>query len=186
MRTVRLVVLALAGALIAACGADIGEVGTRLVVDEAQVTSDLLYMLPEVSQVPFTALELEEQGIDRSQAIPIRVEIFESIAVAWFAPEGEARIGRDWIVALWNMERVPVSDETYSSGEPEVNVPGTTYVDADAALDRRLGYDIELSQIVGVSAAEATIIEFLDRLGTPDELAAIQELVSAHPGCLEE
>lgn len=186
MRTVRLVILALAGVLMSSCGAPVGEVGTRLVVDEVQVTSDVLYMLPEISQVPFTALELTEQEIDPSQAIPIRVEIFESIAVAWFAPDGEARIGRDWIVALWTVERIPVSDETYSDGEPTVSVPTSNYIDADAILDRRSSYDIELNQVVRPSAAETTILEFLDRLGSPEELAAIQELVSAHPGCLRE
>ncbi len=187
MRTVRFVVLALTGALLFACTTDVGEVGTRLVVDEARVTSDLLYMLPEVSQVPFTTLELEEQGVDQSQAIPIRIEVFETTAVAWFAPEGEARIGRDWIVALWSVERMPISDETYSEGAPEVSVPVSNYVDADnAALDGRLNYDIGLSRVVGPTAAEATIIEFADRLGTPDELAALEELVTAHPGCLQE
>ena len=186
MGTVRLVVLALVGALAVACGADVGEVGTRLVVDEARVTSEVLYMLPEISQVPFTALELEEQGIDRSQAIPIRIEIFENTSVAWFAPDGEARIGRDWIVALWSVERTPISDDTYAEGTPEVNVPASNYIGGAATLDSRPNYDIELTQVVGLSAAESRIIEFVDRLGSPDELAALEELVTAHPGCLEE
>jgi len=56
MRTLRMMVLALAGVLLVACGADVGEHGTRLVVDEAQMTGEVLYMLPEYSQVPFTAL----------------------------------------------------------------------------------------------------------------------------------
>lgn len=184
MRTLRLIILAVAGALMLACGADVAEHGTRLVIDEAQVTSEVLYMLPDVSQVPFTALELEEQGVDRSQAIPVRVEVYENTAVAWFAPDGEPRIGADWIIALWTVERVPVSDETYSEGSTETRASGSYYMAPDA-IDTRLGYDIELVS-AGPTAAEVAIIAFLDVLGTPDELAAIEELVTHHPGCLRE
>ena len=185
MRILRLISLALASALMVACGADVGEHGTRLIVDEAQVTSDVLYMLPDVSQVPFTAIELEEQGIDPAEAIPVRVEIFESSAVAWFAPDGEARIGSDWIIALWSVERVPVAGETAAGDAPEVRQPGDTFEAADVNVDARPEYDIQIDQVPGHVGALA-IIDFLDRLGTPAELDLVEELITFHPGCLEE
>ncbi len=184
MRILRLITLALAGVLAAACGADVGEHGTRLVIDEAQVTSDVLYMLPDVSQVPFTAIELEEQGIDASEAIPVRVEVFDSMAVAWFAPDGEARIGGDWIIALWSVERVPVSGET-AADTPEVRQPGEAFEAADVNVDTRPDYDIQVEQVPNHAGAVA-IVDFLDRLGTPAELDLVEELIAFHPGCLEE
>jgi len=184
MRIVQLT-LALAGLLLVACGADVGEHGTTLVIDEAQVTSDVLYMMPDVSQVPFSAIELEEQGIDPSAAIPVRVEVFESTAVAWFAPDGQARVGGDWIIALWSVERVPVSDETASGIAPDVRRPDETIETAEPNADSRPGYDIQLDQVPEHAGAVA-IIDFLDRLGTPAELDLVEELISYHPGCLGE
>lgn len=178
----RMITLATAAALMAGCGVGVGEHGTRLVVDEADMSGRVLYMLPDVSQVPYTARELEEQGIEVSEAIPVRVEIFEGTAVAWFAPDGEARIGSEWIIALWGVERVPTSGET--SGEPSVGGTYTTTTTTDAEFDTRGTYDIELS--IAPSAGEATVIEFLDRLGTPEELAYLEELITYHPGCLQE
>lgn len=186
MRTmVRNIILALAGALAVACGADVGEHGTRLVVDESQVTSEVLYMLPDVSQVPFTAAELTAQGIDRAEAIPVRVEVFEGVAVAWFAPEGVARIGGDWIIALWAVDRVAVSDETFTGDAPETSRPGGGFYEgSDVNVEARPSYDIQLNGVPEHAGAIA-IIDFLDRLGTPAELALVEELITHHPGCLE-
>ena len=188
MRTMvrNLILTALAGALMVACGADVGESGTRLVVDEARVTTDTLYMLPDVSQVPFTLAELDAQGIDAAEAIPVRVEVFETVAVAWFAPDGVARIGGDWIIALWSVERVPVSDETARGDAPEVRQPGGTFYEgADINFDARPSYDIQLSGVPDHAGAVA-IIDFLDRLGTAAELSLVEELITHHPGCLED
>lgn len=184
MRTmIRNTMLALAGALVVACGADVGEHGTRLVIDEAQVTSELLYMMPDVSQVPFTARELTAQGIDPAEAIPVRVEVYDNTAVAWFAPDGVARIGRDWIIALWQAERVPVSDETWTGDAPETNRPGNGYYEgSDINVEARPSYDIQLNG-VPESAGAIAIIDFLDRLGTPAELELYEELIQRHPGC---
>lgn len=184
MRIQKLMILAAAAALLAACGADVGEAGTRLVVDEAVVTGEVLYVLPDVSQVPFTAHELEVLGIDESEAIPVRVEVFEDIAVAWFAPDGEARIGRDWIVALWRVQRTPVDGELAGSEAPTVSPSGTVSgeVDPTTIVDMGDTYEIELRPEVQ-NSAEMTIIEFWDRLGTPDEISMLEELYQHHPGC---
>ncbi len=141
-------------------------------------------MMPDVSQVPFTAAELTAQGISPDEAIPVRVEVFENVAVAWFAPDGEARVGRDWIIALWQMERVPVSDETRTDDAPETNRPsGGFYEGSDVNVEARPSYDIQLDG-VPESAAAVAILDFLDRLGTPAELALVEELITHHPGCL--
>lgn len=184
MRTLRMMVLALAGVLMVACGADVGEHGTRLVVDEAQMTSEVLYMLPEVSQVPFTALELQEQNIEPSSAIPVRVEIYEGTAVAWFAPDGEARIGADWIIALWSVDRVPVSNETAADGTGSIRTPGQTVDATDLNVPSRPDYDIQLNDTT--HPGEVAIIDFADLLGTPVEFQHFEEIVNYHPGCLEE
>ena len=187
MRTsIRNITLALSGALVAACGADVGEHGTRLVVDEARVPSEVLYMLPDVSQVPFTAAELAAQGTDVSEAIPVRVELFDGVAVAWFAPDGVARIGGDWIVALWAVERVHVSDDVRGGDAPETRAPGvgtaTTYEGSGDVRENRQSFDIQLN--VTEHPGALAIIDFLDRLGTPAERILLEELITYHPGCL--
>ncbi|MGE0786092.1 MAG: hypothetical protein AB7S26_10415 [Sandaracinaceae bacterium] len=192
------VIAAALATLLTACGADIGERGTSLVVDEGFVTGEVLYVLPDVSQVPFTAREIQALGFDESQAIPVRVEIFEDIAVAWFAPDGNARIGREWIVALWRVQRTTMSrtiaDGLVQSGEPSiVAAPSTSNATSNAASNGHDataavlaegvdGYDIEL-RTETQSAAEVTVIEFRDRLGTPEELSMLEELYLHHPGC---
>jgi len=197
--------LAAAAALLVACGADVGEATSRLAVNEDLMTNEVLYVLPDVSQVPFTARELETLGFAPAEAIPVRVEIFEDIAVAWFAPDGEARIGRDWIVALWRVQRASaqelargelpsgaaaVSDDTFSDAPPAVNAPA--YHDDAATLGPGATYEIEArpelrggAEVGGaeVGGAEVTLIEFWDRLGTPDELTMLEELYQHHPGC---
>lgn len=185
MRTLRFVFLALASVLMVACGADVGEHGTRLVVDESRVTSELLYMLPDISEVPFTAGELQDQGIDANEAIPVRVEVFETTAVAWFAPDGEARIGSDWIIALWSVERVPVSNETARGEIGTVRDPGRVVDTSDVTVDVRPNYDVQLTDLPEHAGAIA-IIDFLDRLGTPAELEFFEEIITHHPGCLQE
>ncbi|MCB9592341.1 MAG: hypothetical protein H6719_06385 [Sandaracinaceae bacterium] len=177
-----MILAALAGALMIACGADVGESGTRLVIDEAQVTSETLYMLPDVSQVPYTLAELNAQGIDPTEAIPVRVEVFENVAVAWFAPDGVARIGGDWIIALWSVERVAISDETARGDAPEITTPGTYYNGADINVEARPSYDIQLTNVPEHAGAIA-IVDFLDRLGTAAELELYEELITHHPGC---
>lgn len=185
MRIHNRLMLGLVAALLAACGADVGEAGTRLVVDEDLMTSEVLYVLPDVSTVPFTARELEVLGIDEAEAIPVRVEIFEDISVAWFAPDGEARIGRDWIVALWRVHHgsaTPISGELEGSEPPTVNATAGSYAGEAAVLDNGGTYDIEMRPELQ-TGAESTIIEFWDRLGTPDELQMLEELYAHHPGC---
>ncbi len=185
MRLYSRLIVATMAALLAACGADVGEAGTRLSVDSELVTGEVLYVLPDVSEVPFTARELEQLGIHEAEAIPVRVEILEDIAVAWFAPDGEARIGRDWIVALWRVHRAPLQGELAGASAPPVNQPGL--VQDDAAIgglgDGFEPRDIELLHPDLVGAPESVIIEFWDRLGTPEELSMLEELYAHHPGC---
>lgn len=184
MRTMRWMSVALAGVMLAACGADVGGTGSALrLVNEDAITSQVLYMLPDASQVPYTALELEEQGIDIQAAIPVRVEVYDEVAVAWFAPAGEALVGRDHIVALWQvLDRTQIVNEVDPTSAPEV-VGSTPFIDVDFDLEEQPDVDQELTTVPGNSAAQA-IIDFWDRAGTPDEIWMLGVLSNSHPGCI--
>jgi hypothetical protein len=176
--------VALAGVMLAACGADVGDSGSALrLVNEDAITSQVLYMLPEVSQVPYTALEMEERGLDTQAAIPIRVEVYDEVAVAWFAPGGEALVGRDHIVALWQvLDRTPIVDEVDPGSAPSLVGP-TPFIEVDFDLAEQPDVDQELTTVPTSAAAQA-IIDFWDRAGTPDEIWMLGVLANSHPGCI--
>jgi len=104
--------------------------------------------------------------------------------VAWFAPDGEARIGADWIIALWAVERVPLSNETAGDEPGSIRTPGETADASEVNVTNRPSYDVQLNDTT--HPGEVAIIDFADLLGTPVEFQHIEEIVNYHPGCLEE
>lgn len=192
MRTTMIGIGALAIGLLAGCASDVGEHGSTLRrVNEREMTSQVLYLVQGLA-VPLTAEEMQEQGEDVALATPVRVEIFDNVAVAWYAPEGEALIGRDNIRALWTVvDRQYISNEL--APEPSVPVepstePGTTYrtpnvetsipgVDADLGITY---VDVSLyANPVGVA-----IIDFVDEMGGAEEAWMMEEVAAGHPGCI--
>jgi len=192
MRNMKTMLAAMAAVgLLAGCASDVGERGAGLHrVDQAAMMSQVLYVAPDVSDVPLTAVELEEQGLDPVEAVPVRVEIFENIAVAWFAPDGQALIGREFIVSLWRVvEREPIAGEVAPGEEYDVTEPpsadGVAYLRPDeGAYASAADVDPEQVEPTPYDFAAEAIIEFFDRAGTPEELAIIEELGGYHPGCL--
>lgn len=171
--------------LTAGCASEIDTSSSSLVaVDVDTMTAQTLYSMPEVSALPLTYEVLTERGLDISAADPVRVEVFENIAVAWLAPNGQVTIGRDSIVALWRV--VPVADETFGDGaEAETRAPDESTVELVGSLDYvtempRAGDELEIDR----SAAEEAILDFADRLGSPQELPMLEELATYHPGCI--
>lgn len=191
MRRHGFTVAALVSALgLSACMGDVGDAGSSLrAVDEGAMTSQTLYMVPDVSAIPLTALELEQEGIDVSAATPVRVEIFDDVAVAWFAPAGEAIISRSSIVAMWRVvERQPIAGEL-EGGEPGVSSytqPVTTVTlvidSTPTTTEEQLADGIDTQ--VTTRPIEQTIIDFLDRVGTPEEMWYVGRLIGYHPGCI--
>lgn len=183
MRITQWMLVALAGALMAACSADVADSGGYLrAVDEDAMTSQTLYMVPEASVYPMTAAALEAEGLAETDAIPVRVEILDDVAVAWFAPAGEAVISVDSIVALWRVvDRQPIAGEVTPGERPEV-IEALPYVEAEVTLTLDADETHEV-QTVDPGGAAATIVDFYDRLGTPEEWWMLNVLRNHHPGC---
>lgn len=181
LKNALLVVLALVGA--AACSADVGDRGDTLrAIDEQAMTSQLLYLLPDVSPFPMTAVDLDASGEDAATAIPVRVEVFEDLAVAWFAPAGIARVDRQGIVALWRVEnRTPIAGELENNAETGVVNPGIAPIFVG---DRLSSADMLETQTIPLDGVEQTILDFFDILNTQEEVAALIRLGGYHPGCL--
>ncbi|MFK7987452.1 MAG: hypothetical protein AB8I08_15630 [Sandaracinaceae bacterium] len=172
-------------ALLAGCSSDVSDTGSALhEVDVELITSQTLYVVPDML-VPLTAEEAE--GYE--DAIPVRVELLENTAVAWYAPEGEAIVSRETIIALWGVvERTPINDTLAAGEEPSVVLtPGTNEAASlPSLLPEYEGVlvDSELTVTNPRNSAETAILDFLDRLGSPEELPMMRELGGAHPGCI--
>ncbi len=169
---------------------DVSQTEFLRAVDEDAMTSQVLYMVPDVSPVPLTAAQLEELAIDATLATPVRVEIFDEVAVAWFAPAGEAVISRNSIVAMWTvLQRTPIAGEL-EAGPPtvasDIEPRATTML-----IETEQPNSTENRLIEGISAqtrvtnpVEQTIIDFFDLVGTPEEMLIIAILSGYHPGCI--
>lgn len=193
MRKVGITVAVLASALgMWGCAGDVGDAGGMLrAVDEGAMTSQVLYMVPDVSAIPLTAAQLDEEGIDVTLATPVRVEIFDEVAVAWFAPDGEAIVSRSSIVAMWQVvNRQPtageVANDPGASGTvytPPTDVLIATFEGQTTTNETRLVDGVE-EQVAVTTPVEQTIIDFFDRVGTPEEAIFIEWLSTYHPGCI--
>lgn len=185
MRTTNSLLVALA-LLVGACSADTGTTSTPSLlaeVNETRLTSELLYM-HDMSPVPLTENDLQAHGIDRMDAIPVRVEVFDEIAVAWFAPDGEAIVSTDNIVALWDViERgTPVENETYIPHQPEtVIIPGEIVV-GNHNVEEEFGINVDIGVDV-TTAPEVALMDWYNLVGTQDELRALRLMELHHEGC---
>lgn len=184
--SVLLLALTLLGASLSACGNDVGDSsGLLRRVDADGIQSQQLYFVRDVSAAPLTADQLATLDADlAATAVPIRVELIENIAVAWFAPGGEAVIGRDTLVAAWDV--VDLSDAEVQSGELRPGQIGGISPNTPAGnvdLDE-VTVDYSVGQTGDLEIPAATIIiDFFDRLGSAEDLRIIQMINRAHPGC---
>ncbi|MBN4049488.1 hypothetical protein JYT86_00350 [bacterium AH-315-N03] len=178
-------------ALVGACTADVGErTDTLRAIDEQAMTSQLLFLRPDISPFPMTSLELEESGTDVTLAIPIRVEVFEELAVAWFAPGGVARVTRDGVIAVWEVENyVPLSGELNNNAEVGLVVAGDAPVflydprEASSSVPRAPS-----EQITGLEASSNlrdTILDFYNILTNDRQATIFAQIGGFHPGCLD-
>jgi hypothetical protein len=176
------------------CSSDVGEHGSLLLrVNEQEMTSQVLYFAPDVSPVPLTEIDAQEMGVELTLATPVRVEIYDEVAVAWYAPEGEALIGRDHIAALWRVvDRTEIDGELRPGEVPEIEQPTAPVEQPYSNLqipsfatplgtDLQDTSDVAVTDIVGPSA----IINFINTLATEEEIELMQGLEGAHPGCLQ-
>lgn len=177
----------LGGLAMLGCGTGdtLGGAGVDLAwVDEATIEgrSDL-YIDPSISWRPMTLAQLGGDGIS---AIPVDVEVFGGVAVAWIRREGvqEAPRTRADIVALFRVveHATPASDETYREGDGPVYVPPTRFAGTiEAGDDAASRVDLDLPV-----AGRYALVEFFDRSRFPpqQDIELWRELNENHPGCL--
>ncbi len=183
-----LVVLALVG--VAACSADVADrTDTLRAVDEDAITSQLLYMQLDRSPFPMTAADLQASGEDVTEAVPVRIEIFDDIAVAWFAPGGVAQVDRDGLMAAWWVEnRTPTAGEVDDNAEFGVVTPGDTPIFVvDSAVTTEASTDPtpdENLYALPSNLTAETILDFEDLLTNAEEALAMAAIAGYHPGCL--
>jgi hypothetical protein len=181
---------ALAGLALLGCGST-GEPGSAG-ADLAYVgESDLearndLFIDPSVSWRPMTLAQL---GGESATAIPVEVDIYGGVAVAWIrdvnvsgevAPEARRRSD---IVALYRvLEHVtPVLDETVRE-TPEVITPGgPSYA---ASVDEAIDLRQELPE-ADRNDTDLVLIDWIDLSGIPpqQDYQLWEELQENHPGC---
>ena len=179
---------ALAALALLGCGngGDAGRTGADLAyVDETTIEGRAdLFLDPSVSWRPQT---LEQLGVEESEVIPVEVEIYGGVAVAFRRHEGgDVLRTRDDIVALYRvLDRVenitPISDEL-DRGEDE----GPLYVPGDEpATIGTIDRDVTEEPRFGNVDFDFALIDWIDvsRLPTPDAFELWQELRENHPGC---
>jgi hypothetical protein len=169
------------------CAADVGDRSASLRrIDESAMISQVLYVVPS-SEVPLTAAQLDEQNVERTLAIPVRVEIFDDVAVAWYAPDGVALIGRDNVIALWQVvQREYIDDElapeeVVEAQDPTVELAGAT-LDNAVTAPGTFASEIEITD--WEQPIEDTIIHFVDQIGSYEEAWMMAQVAEGHPGCL--
>ena len=146
--------------------------------------ADLFY-LRGVSDLPLTAAQVADLGNVGVDAVPVKVEIYDDVAVAFFAPNGVAQANRAGIVALWAVVDPHPIDGTSGALRPgdvwTVNTPdvaGTATLPIQST-PTTITETVNTTNYVGVR-----LVDFFNRLGDADELLLLQRLNAAHPGCL--
>lgn len=177
---------ALAGLAIAGCSAgDPGSAGADLAyVDEASIESrGDLFIDPTISWRPMTETQLGLLGGAVDGAIPVTVEVFEGVAVAWIRTEAaDATRSREDIVGLFRVveHATATRDETYREGEEVVYTPPETF-------GGQLEGDTQTGLHVTNPEGDVALIDWIDlsRFPPEDDAALWRELGESHPGCLE-
>lgn len=162
-------------------GADLAYVAESTIEDRSD-----LYIDPSVSWRPVTADQLEG-GVE--SAIPVEVDIYGGVAVAWIRHDGVDTVERrrEDIVALYrvydHLEGVtPTSDELDREPGAPVYVPGTeaglAQIDPSIAQADPIGDLGHLTNFV--------LIDWLDLSRIPPGIRDAElwrELQENHPGC---
>lgn len=93
-------------------------------VNIADVESKLFYLDSSVSDRPMTA---EELG-DVTNAIPVRIKFYDEFAIAWWAPDGNARMGvRGALMAAFEIHNATeISGDVNADGHGSISHPSTT------------------------------------------------------------
>lgn len=179
----------LGSGLVGCAGAEPGRTGADLAyVAESTIEARAdLYIDPSSSWRPVTADQL---GVDVTQAIPVTVDVYGGVAVAWIRRDGAegdaASRRREDIVALYrvlgHVEGItPISDELDRESVGPIYVPGDE--PSAAQIDPSL-----LSEQPSVDFGELTnfaLIDWIDLSSLPTwrEAALWRELQENHPGC---
>jgi len=173
------------GLAMAGCGTsgDPSVAGADLVyVEEASIEGrGDLFLDPSISWRPMTA----EQLGDTSSAIPVDVDVYGGVAVAWVrngVPD-ELRTRADIVGLFRVLEHVtPAQDETHTDGGEVVYVP----VDQVAGVIEGDFRQTDLT-IEGQPLREYVLIDFLDlsRIPGEEDIRLWSELSENHPGCFE-
>ncbi|UJR87208.1 hypothetical protein [Sandaracinus amylolyticus] len=165
---------------------DAGRTGADLAyVDETTIEgrSDLFLDIA-ASWRPQT---LEQLGVEESTVIPVDVEIYGGVAVAFRRYEGslEAARTRADIVALYRVyERVEQITPTIGEVDQTPGDDGPVYIPGDDTVD--LGtVDRDVLEQPRVGNFDFALIDWIDvsHLPTPDAYELWQELRENHPGC---
>ncbi|MBK8170597.1 MAG: hypothetical protein IPK60_09675 [Sandaracinaceae bacterium] len=92
-------------------------------VNVHDIENQLFYIDSTVSDRPMTA---EELG-DTSNAIPVRIKFYDEFAIAWWAPDGEARMGvRGAMMSAFQIYNAQqISGEVNADGNGSVTTPTT-------------------------------------------------------------
>lgn len=157
-------------------------------VDRATLESQLLYYDPVVSARPLTA----EQLGDTTGAVPVRVEILDTVAVAWLAPNGVARFDRGSIVAVYPLvtptddgftDITPITDTTHATTVPRATSPsggiGGTGGLTGSGPGVSGGPEIALPGLT--AGLTATFLKWQQLISQNPNLS--HEIGSYHPGC---
>lgn len=177
-------------ALGAGCGTSDGVVAADLeYVDSSIVSRQDLFLDPTIDSRPMTLVQL---GGERASAIPVDVEVFGNVAVAWRRSlEGQVALPRnaDTLVSLWRVH--DVVDGTSIANAETIDAElenGPDYVPGDTSLPRVDGVNIERpgDRIATEEDGVYILIDWIDRVGIPaeEDLELARELAERHPGCL--
>lgn len=167
----------------AGCTADVGPATSGL----AYVSTDVgeradLFIDRSVGERPLTLAQLGLSA-PTAQTIPVEVEVFGEVAVAWNRHEGEILRNRANIVGLYH-----VVDRVEISGEVDQNDDGPVYVD----VTETPVLTQEAARELGGSVASVPSwylvnwenrLEALERFRDSIDESLVRALLTAHPGC---
>jgi hypothetical protein len=175
-------------ALGAGCGTSDGVVTADLeYVDSSIVSRHDLFLDPTVDSRPMTIAQL---GGERASAIPVDVEIFGNVAVAWRRGVAELPRNADNLISLWRVHDVVDGTSIVNAETIERELEtGPDYVPGETDLPRVDGVNIEApgDRIATQEDGVYVLIDWIDRAGIPaeEDLELARELAERHPGCLE-
>lgn len=174
-------------ASLAIVGCSAGEHGSSSAdlafVDERTIEGRAdLFIDPAISWRPMAGEQLASLGGSAEGAIPVTVEVYEGVAVAWIRNEAATRTRAD-IVGLFRVveHATPTRDEVRRGGEGE-SVLYVPMISLEGALGDETPTGLRLDP-----SGDIALVDWIDRSRFPPEedLSLWRELGASHPGCLE-